>query len=315
MKFPSFITAERVVGRAETRRYDLPLNNGPGSGFLTLLIGLMAFLAALTLAAFFGLSGMTDRWSSGLENKATVEVPARTAEGTLLAPEAVDELTARVDVALKAQPGIKSTKRLSEDDIRALIQPWLGDSDLPGKVPLPGLISLDLSSSDPEIIGALEKVVTDNAPGARIDRHESWLHDLLRFTGGLRTAAFLLSLAIGCTAAAAVAGAVQARMAIHSADVELLHLIGASDSYIAGQFQRHFLILALKGAAAGTLAGGLALLGTAWIMGGGSESGLLPGLALTPPQMAAILFLPLAAGLLATVAARQTALRTLSRML
>ncbi len=314
MKFPNLKFTERTVGKADARRYDLPLNRGPGSGFLTLLIGLMAFLATLTLAASFALSGMTARWSSGLENKATVEVPAQGPEGKLLEPMAVEGLAADIDIALKAQPAVLSSHRLSQEEIRDLVRPWLGDSALPDKVPLPGLISLELVNSEPETIGELTRVVTDKAPGAKIDTHESWLHDLLRFTGGLKTAAFLLSLAIGCTAATAVAGAVQARMAIHSTDVELLHLIGASDSYIAGQFQRHFLILALKGAAAGTLAGGLVLLVTGLAMGR-ADAGLLPDLTLGPVQIAAIAFLPLAAALLATVAARQTALRTLSRIL
>jgi cell division transport system permease protein len=33
--------------------------------------------------------------------------------------------------------------------------------------------------------------------------------------------------------------------------VEVLHVVGAKDAYIAGEFQRHFLFLGLKGGAAG----------------------------------------------------------------
>jgi cell division transport system permease protein len=39
--------------------------------------------------------------------------------------------------------------------------------------------------------------------------------------------------------------------------VEVLHFIGASDSFIAGHFQRHFLWLGLKG---GAIGGGAAIL-------------------------------------------------------
>jgi cell division transport system permease protein len=39
--------------------------------------------------------------------------------------------------------------------------------------------------------------------------------------------------------------------------VEVLHFIGAKDGFIAGQFQRHFLVLGLEG---GLLGGGAAIL-------------------------------------------------------
>jgi cell division transport system permease protein len=66
---------ERVLGKAQKRRYDLPLNKGSGTGFLVILIALMTFLGMLALASSFALSAMTARWSSGLENRLTIESP------------------------------------------------------------------------------------------------------------------------------------------------------------------------------------------------------------------------------------------------
>jgi cell division transport system permease protein len=46
-------------------------------------------------------------------------------------------------------------------------------------------------------------------------------------------------------------------MATNRPIVEVLHFIGAQDRFIAGHFQRHFLVLGLEG---GTIGGGAAIL-------------------------------------------------------
>ena len=45
--------------------------------------------------------------------------------------------------------------------------------------------------------------------------------------------------------------ATKGAMAANRPIVEVLHLIGAKDGFIAGQFQRHFLLLGIKGGAIG----------------------------------------------------------------
>jgi cell division transport system permease protein len=306
---------EKKLGKAEGgQRYDLPLNKSAGAGFLVLLIGLMTFLAVMALAASFTLSAMKTRWSSGLENRATVELPAQTEDGKLLSPDDIKDGIAKLDAAVKATPSVKTTHVLSDDEIEELVRPWLGDNmALLGKVPLPGLISVEMTESKPETIANLRRVIAETMPTAKLDTHESWLQDLLRFTGALQFAAAILTLVIGVTSVTAIAGAVKARLAVHSADVELLHLMGASDAYIARQFQRHSMRLALRGSLMGMVAGSLVILGIGWVSGQMGVN-LLPDFRLTPGQMAAIVCLPVIAAVLAIFAARHTVISTLSRM-
>ena len=54
-----------------------------------------------------------------------------------------------------------------------------------------------------------------------------------------------------------VAFATRGAMAANRPTIEVLHFIGATDRYIAGEFQRHFLVLGLKG---GIIGGGAAVL-------------------------------------------------------
>lgn len=304
---------DKKLGVAENRRYDLPLHKSGGTGFLVLLIALMTFLGMMALSSFFVLGAITERWSSGLENKLTIEIPAEDAKGALLPPEKVDELARLAASALKDHPAVADYKNLSREEIKDLISPWLGNDLDEQNLPLPGLISLTLKNGAAERLPALEKDLRDLVPQLRIDRHESWLADLLHLTGSLQFSAFLILLIIGFTTVTAVAGAIRSRMAEHRKEVELLHLMGASDLYIMKQFRRHAVNLSLKGGVAGVLFACLVLTLIVW-MAGSSESNLLPGFRFSSFHIAAFAALPVAVAAIGGFTARFTVLRVLGKM-
>lgn len=305
------MSKERVLGKAEKRSYDLPLNRGAGTGFLIILIALMTFLAMLAMASSFALSAMTERWSSGLENRLTVEIPTQGAKGELLDRATITTLTDDIATRLKGTPGILNIHVLDDDEIQKLIEPWLGQDVLKGDFPIPGLISLETTDMNPGMLEDIQGRIKQVAPHARLDTHEEWLNDLLRFTGALNLSAIILAIVIGITTVTAVGGAVRSRLAIHRAEVELLHLMGASDQYITRQFQRHSLILALRGGAVGALLGGLFLLVIGWVAGK-MGVGLLPDFHLSLMQGVMLALIPLLAGLIATLTARWTVSRVLT---
>jgi cell division transport system permease protein len=305
---------EKVLGRVtEKRQYDLPLNKDAGTGFLILLVALMSFLTVLAVAASFALSAMTDRWTTGLENKVTVEIPATDSAGNPLKAEDIARLTAQVAAQLQSHPAVAELHVLTQEEIADLVKPWLGENMLSQNFPVPGLISLTLHGVEDQTLKILEGRIQSVAPQARLDTHESWLKDLLRFTNALRFSAFLLIIIIGFTMATAVAGAIRSRMAVHSAEVELLHFMGAADRYIARQFQRHSLILALRGGLAGLAAAAVALFIIGWLSGEMSVS-LLPDFSLHPAQIILIGSLPALIALLATVTAGRTVRRVLETL-
>lgn len=305
---------EKKLGSAGgKRRYDLPLNKGGGTQFLTLLIALMTFLAMLALAASFALSAMTERWSSGLENQITIEIPAEDIEGTLLTNDEIRRRTYKIAAILDNQAGILEKTIMSEEEIKELVKPWLGDGVLLADMPLPGLISLKLKEITPQTVALLEARIKTVAENARLDTHEEWLEDLLRFTRAMQFAALVLTVVIGLTTIIAVVGAVRSRMAEYHAEVELLHLMGATDDYISGQLQRHSRSLAFRGGIFGVILGILMLIFMGWIAGE-MEINLLPDFVLGKSQMFVLSMLPVLAALIATIAARQTVLRVLAQM-
>lgn len=305
---------DRRLGSAQgKRRYDLPLNKSVGTGFLVLLIALMTFLAVMAIGASFTLSSMTSRWSSGLENKLTIEIPAEKNNGELFTVSEIETLKKKTKERLGNNPEIKTLETLTKDDIQDLISPWLGRDTVIENIPLPGLISVELHLSTPEILQKLEKEMAMVDENIRIDTHESWLGDLLRLTGALQFAAAMVALIIGITTITAVGGAIRTRMAIHREDVELLHLMGASDDYITRQFQRHALIIALKGSIIGAAIGSMVLI-LIGLISGDTASALLPEFNFNTLHLLSFLILPGLACLIAALAARFTVLRVLAQM-
>ena len=103
-------------------------------------------------------------------------------------------------------------------------------------------------------------------------------------------------------------------LAIHRNAIEVLHFIGAQDSYIASQFASRALSLGLKGGVIGLLLAAPTLWGIA-VMAAEMEAGLLPDITLGPPHYSAVVALPLVIAFIAMVTARLTVMKTLSRML
>lgn len=311
---PFFLPGDKKLGVSSgKRRYDLPLNTGNGAGFLVLLVGLMTFLGVMALSASFALSSMAYHWSSGLENKMTIEIPAETSQGKIRSAGEINDLSVLVQDALQQQSSISQVEILSRTEVNDLIAPWLGDlSSLPD-IPLPGLISVEFTSRNPETLQTiktdLEKIVSNIV----LDTHENWLADILKLTGALQFATILVCVLIGLTTITAIAGAVKSRIAIHKADVELLHLMGASDSYISNQFQRHTLILAFKGAFAGTVLG-VSVLAVIMLFTGDTGTTLLPEFKLDMVHVFTLLSLPLLACIIAALTARLTVRRELALM-
>ncbi len=295
------------------RDYDLPLHDSEDSRFLILLVGLMSFLAVLACSGTFALGNMTDRWSSGLENKVTIEIPVETKEGHLLSNRTVNKETKKLASRLKNNPIIKSVKILTSEEIQELISPWIGKDLTLNDIPLPGLIAVELRRSDADSIDMLRANIEAISKYAQLETHHEWLADLISFTNSLKILSLFITLIIGGATIIAIAAGVKTRLAIHNKEVELLHHMGASDNYIARQFQRHAMILAFKGGVIGALSG-LFITGIIVVLSKNTGSPLLPAIEIGYLGALFLFTIPAIAALIAIITSRLTVLRSLAEM-
>ena len=300
-----------MIGRVS----DVPLSDDPASRYLPWTVGLLVFLATLAFAAGMFLSSAGDTWRQSLSGTLTIQIPAALSANTSSA--AAEEHRAQVSAAvelLRATPGIVSARRIPDAEIAAMLEPWLGKQVLGLDLPMPELIDAVVASEAGIDLSALSTRLAEVAPGALVDDHAVWLRRLTDFAGVAETVSFAVMIVILISAVATVIFTTRTGLAIHSDVVEVLHLIGAQDSYVARQFQVHTLRLATIGAVAG-FAFGAGLVFLAQTYGGRLSGGLLSDLALGPLQWALLFVLPVVAILLVVVTVGITVMRVLGKMM
>lgn len=286
------------------QRFDLPFHVRLGTEFLVFLTALMTVLCLLSVTASISLTQMAKRWTTGLENTLTVEIPSsEDQEGT----------TAKILAGLRETPGIRSAKVMDQAEMNDLLKPWLGSAAESMKdLPLPSLITIELKTRNDKVVQSINRLVRSVAPQAQIDAHEQWLTDLVKFTNTLKITALVIMLSIGLVTSLTVAGAVRSRMAIHHTELELLHIMGADDGYITGQFQRYIYWLAGKGVLLGFIIC-MVLVGIIQVVSL-TSSEALPALRLSVLQFLALPIAAVTLLLVSAFSARMTALKVLREM-
>lgn len=284
--------------------YDLPLHARLGTEFLVLLLALMTYLSLLSTAGNLALGHMTARWTSGLENSLTIEIPAG---------KDTKEQGKKLLAALDKTAGVKSSHILSDADMQEILSPWLGDNTpILSDIPLPTLISVELNERTDIAIRTIRDMTHGISPDATVDAHEGWLKDLVKLTDGLRLTALGIFILIMIVTAFVVSGAVSSRMAIHQRELELLHIMGASDQYITQQFVRYVFWQSGKGLFAGIVAGILTLI--IFVSMGRHSDGTIPAINLTGLDWLVFIVVPLLLLLIGILSAYRTSFRVLREM-
>lgn len=303
-------------------RSDLPLDRDASGRFLPWIIGFMVYLAALTLAATMAANDMVSRWQAGLTGKLTIQVMPDLADPNLagrnLDGSDVDgdngERVDRVLDALAETPAVAGVELLNDEDVARLLEPWLGSGPMLADLPLPGLIAVELRDGATADLAALRQQLAEVAPGTTVDDHERWLGDLATLAHSVELLAGVVLSLVGTAAIVTVVFATRTGLSIHRRVIELVHLIGARDSYIARQFEAHALRLGLAGGVLGAGLAALTLLGLGHLLAE-IETPLLPPLSLRAWQWLALAMLPVVAAVIAMLTARLTVLRTLNRVM
>ena len=292
------------------RRIELPLGGDANRRFIPLIVGAMVYLAALALAGTFALDGTIRQWSDNLRGALTVQLP-----GVAQEPEG-DEAQARIDAAvglLLETTGVLSATALPHAQSQALLEPWLGAGDLPTDLPIPIIVDVSVDTGariNYEDLGQrLEEVV----PGARINDNGVFLSRLVTLARVIQLVGLVVVLIVAIAAVSIVVFATRAGMTSHRDTIELLHLIGARDNYIARRFVTHALSYGLTGGLLGLALAAITLAALA-LAARGVDQALLPRLSLDLTAWVALLCVPLASALIAMITARMTVLRALRRL-
>lgn len=289
---------------------DLPLARDASERFLPWLVGFLVYLAALSLTSAMVMHKLVLRWDRGLSGELTIEVPLAGDPGDRAQNES---RLAKVMAVLQDAPGIASAQRYDADRVAALLQPWLGGALSQTELPLPTLIAVTIDERQPPDLTALSARIAAAVPDAIVDDHQRWLGSLLALARAFQlVAGGIVSLVI-MIAVLAVVFVTRTGLSIHRPVIEILHLIGARDTYIAQQFQKHALRLGLRGGLIGLALAVVTILPIGLLFDR-IEAVTQPAYALTLPEWAILACLPFLTAAAAMITARITVIGTLARM-
>ncbi|MGE0255281.1 MAG: cell division protein FtsX [Alphaproteobacteria bacterium] len=285
------------------RRADIPFEDDLSSRFLPAIVALMVFLGMLGMALAVGVGGIVAAWDTDLVGRLTVQVPDDAGAGSARLQ--------RVEQALRATPGVAAVRTLSAAETQALVEPWLGRFSPEAGLPLPRVIDVELVPGAAIDTAALAARLAGEAPGIVVDDHRDWLGRLVALARTVEAVAYVVLALIAAAAVATVVFATRSGLAVHAPTVELLHLMGATDGYVAGQFQRHAMRAGALGAAIGS---GLALLALAALAAAAwrLEAAFLPVPRVGPHEAILLAMVPVVAVVIVMITARATALRALA---
>ncbi len=281
----------------------LPPGQASDAG-LVFVVAVLCFFACLTALAVLSADRAARGWRTDLQGSATVLVRPK-------GDETAETAAARAAEALAGIPGVDEAAALEKAKAEALLRPWLGAGDLPEDLPIPRLVTVELTKASPASAADLERALTAAGIDATVDDHSLWVRDIVRAGLWARGAALAVFVLMTAAAGAVIAFATRAGLAARRDAIEVLHTAGAEDRYIAGLFQVRFARMA---AVAGLFAAvAAAMIGAAARLAGGG-AGLTPVLPVAWLDLAALAPCPLIAAIVAALAARAAAMRLLKEM-
>jgi cell division transport system permease protein len=238
--------AKRAIPPDSQLKRDMPLvpADSIAGRALVVVIAIMTFLACLTAGGAILISEASEAWRGDVSRDVTIQIKPRSGEDVEALVATAAEIASRTSGVADA---VAYTKAQSE----AMLAPWLGDGVDLGQLPIPRLIVVHMQEGHREDLEPLRAALAAGAPQASLDDHRLWLSRLDTMAGAIVVFAGALFVLMIVAMATAVGFATRGAMAGAREIIEVLHFVGAADSYIAGQFQAQFLRLGLRGAGIG----------------------------------------------------------------
>lgn len=251
-------------------RFETPIvpRNSISGRALIAVVGIMTFLASLTVGAVLLVNRSAESWRSDVTREVTIQVrpmPGRN----------IDQDVDRAVALAKGIGGVAAVRPMSTDESAQLLEPFLGAGLKLDELPVPRMIVVTLGSGAPPDLAQLRRALAADVPPASLDDHRGWAGRMRAMANSVVAAGFIILALMLVATVLSVSFATRGAMATNRPVIEVLHFIGARNGFIAGHFQRHFLVLGLQGGLAG---GGAAvvLFALAELLGrwfGGSAAG------------------------------------------
>lgn len=215
---------------------------------LTIVVAIMCGLgciAALNARAGFRAA---DNWTTDLKSAMTILIETPKDEQSLI----------RAVTIIKSVDGVNDANIMTKEKAKVLLGNYGANiGSLIDEIPMPALIEVGLVSKNDKIVPQIKQKLSDEGFKIEIDDHSRYSGEILKTSTVLRAFALLALLALIIASVASIAFAARAALQSRSEAVEILHLVGAEDDFVAKEVQLRFMRLGLIAGAIGAAAAGI----------------------------------------------------------
>lgn len=210
---------------------------------LMFLVAIMTFLSCVTFGGVALVQKSAIAWSADVGREVTIQI--RPVEGELM-----DANLRLAESIAEETPGVANAHALSIEESEALLKPWLGEGLDLTELRIPRLVVVELSDPNGADMERLSREL-QAIKGASLDTHAAWRQQLNTMAGTIVVSGIMVLLLILAATVLAVIFATRGTMASNRDIVDVLHFIGASNRFVAGEFQGRFLMIGLRGGVIG----------------------------------------------------------------
>ena len=269
---------------------------------------------AVTLSGVLSINAMLQNWNDSILGSLTVQImpstninPDKAVAETLAHQNKALDVLRNLDYIEKAQP-------LTDKQLEKLIQPWLGDGIEIKDLPVPRIIDVKIKKGADVDFMDLAYKLAQATPMASVDNHKLWLNKLIQFADGIKILALSVLALVVMITSGAIFYTTQTSLGLHKYTIEILHLMGAKDTYVAQQYAKRSAVLAFQGGIIGLLIAVPTIFGIA-SLAHQIEGGIIGEAKLSGLDWLAIVSLPVMASVIAMLTAYYTVKQTLQRMM
>ncbi|MBL0942510.1 MAG: hypothetical protein IBJ00_07295 [Alphaproteobacteria bacterium] len=224
-------------------RFDVPFNQDMAHRFIPWVMGLMIFLATLALVMAATIGSIVKKWDQSFTDGFTVELANIDPSHSQYVAFDIERQRKAVKI-LQNTVGISNAEVISKTAMSALLDPHL---EMKSHEAPPTLIDVEIRSGYQVNLKDLSNQLNQAVPGTIIRDHREWREKALQVAQSVIWISIVMASFIGLSAILTIAFMTYTGLEVHHSIIEVLHLIGAHNYYIARQFQEHALQLALKG--------------------------------------------------------------------
>lgn len=275
--------------------------------FLPWVMAIMVYLSVLAATGSLLLHSGFDDWANSLKGRITVQLTGDDRDTILKHADEIQD-------SLRNTPGISSVRKLPDEEIMALLEPWLGSGNVTDDLPIPVMMDVETTPDIYVNLDALEaklKQITDNV---YLDDHAQWLSHFYDLTYTIEYTALGILIMILLASVCIIIFGTKSSMAEHKNTIEIMHLMGAHDQMIANAYQNRFMTYGLKGGIIGLLVALITVYGLLNLVQN-LASGFVEMPTLPYFKMSMLFIFPVLFAGLTMLTARITVMRELGRMI